>query len=225
MPSNAPLQGVILDVDGTLVDSNDQHAQSWMDAFAEHGIEVPYEPVRRAIGMGSDNFLPTVLHLEKDTDLGKQLSRRRSEIFKERYQPQVRPFPQADTLLRRMHDVGLTLIIASSGEEDEVKAMLSLLGVSDLIDVLTTSADVSSSKPAPDPIQVALDKAGLSPDAVVMLGDTPYDIESAGKAGVGTIAVRCGGWREPDLSEALAVYNDPADLLAHFDESPLERHR
>src|SRR4051812_31655493 len=96
----AKLQGVILDVDGTLVDSNDVHARSWVEAMAEQGRQVPFEKVRRAIGMGGDNLLPAVLQVEKDSDLGKSLSRRRSEIFKERYQSGVRPFPGAKDLLQ-----------------------------------------------------------------------------------------------------------------------------
>lgn len=217
----AQLQGVILDVDGTLVDSNDAHAQSWIEAFGEHGIHVPYERIFQAIGMGGDNFLPAVVSIEKDTELGKALSQRRTAIFKERYLSQVKPFPGAQDLVQTMHNRGLKLLVASSGKEDEVKALLDIVGVMGLIDVLTSASDVQKSKPAPDPIQTALEKAALPPDAVLMLGDTPYDIESARKAGVRTIAVRCGGHDDKDLSGAVAVYDGPADLLAHYNESPL----
>lgn len=215
------IQGVILDVDGTLIDSNDVHARSWLEAMAEHGLQVPFDRVRRAIGMGGDNYLPAVLNIEKDTDLGKTLSRRRGEIFKERYLNDVQPFPGTRDLLQTMHDRGLKLIVASSGEEDEVKAMLNIADVTALIDTLTSSTDAKKSKPDPAPIQVALEKAGLPPDAVLMLGDTPYDFEAASKAGVQTIAVRCGGWGDADFQDALAIFDGPADLLARYDRSPL----
>lgn len=120
-----------------------------------------------------------------------------------------------------MPDRGLKLIVASSGEEDEVKALLDIVGVTGLIDTLTSAAEAKKSKPDPAPIQVALEKAGLTPDAVLMVGDTPYDIEAAGKAGVRTLAVRCGGWADADLKGALAIFDGPADLRARYDESPL----
>jgi len=217
----AQVEGMILDVDGTLVDSNDAHAHSWEEAFGEHGIHVPYARIFQAIGMGGDNFLPAVVSIEKDTALGQALSQRRAEIFKERYLSQVRPFPGAQALLQTMHDRGLKLIVASSGKEDEVNALLDIVGVTKLIDVLTSASDVQNSKPAPDPIHVALKKAGLPPEAVWMLGDTPYDIEAASKAGVPTMAVRCGGHSDDELAEAAAIYAGPGDLLAHYDESPL----
>lgn len=217
----AQVQGVILDVDGTLIDSNAAHAHSWESAFGEHGLHVPYEHIFQAVGMGGDNFLPAVVSIEKDTELGKTLSQRQTEIFKERYLGQVKPFPGARELVQTMHDRGLKLLVASSGKEDEVKALLGIIGVMELIDVLTSASDVQKSKPAPDPIQTALEKAGLSPDAVLMLGDTPYDIESAQKAGVRTIAVRCGGHDDKELSGAVAIYDGPGDLLANYGASPL----
>ncbi len=217
----AKIRGVILDVDGTLVDSNDAHAKSWVEAMAEYGYDVPYEKVRPLIGMGGDKVLPETIGVDKDSELGKKISQRRAQIFKERYLPTVRAFPQADELLRRMRSEGLKLAVASSAQPDELKALLSKVGASDLIEEESSAKDAQSSKPDPDIVHVTLQRIGLPADEVVMLGDTPYDIEAARKVGVGTIALRCGGWNDKDLAGAIAIYNDPADLLAHYNSSPL----
>jgi phosphoglycolate phosphatase-like HAD superfamily hydrolase len=112
--------------------------------------------------------------------------------------------------------------VASSSEEEELQALLKIADVRDLLDATTSAADVQNSKPAPDPVAVALKKGGLSPDQTYMIGDTPYDISSAARAGVPTLAVRCGGWGDADLKDATAVYAAPADLLDQYNHSPLE---
>lgn len=217
----AALHGVILDIDGTLIDSNDAHAQAWVDALVEAGIEVPFERVRPLIGMGADNLLPEVSGIEKDTPEGKQISQRRSAIFKERYLQQIQAFPQTRALLQHMRDNGLRLVIATSAQPDELDQLLAIAGVADLIEQQTSSGDAKNSKPDPDIVQVALQRLGCAPGEALMLGDTPYDVEAAGKAGVATIALRCGGHNDETLEGAIARYNDPADLLAHYDQSPL----
>jgi HAD superfamily hydrolase (TIGR01509 family) len=212
---------VIFDVDGTLVDSNDAQARSWVDALKEFGYSVPYEKVRPLIGMGGDKVLPETIGVQKDSEIGKQISKRRSEIFKEKYLPNVKPFPDAQKLLDRMSKQSLKLAIATSAQPDELRPLLQIVGAADLIEDKTSARDVKSSKPDPDVMQVALKRVGYPPNEVVMIGDTPYDIEAARKVGVGTIAFRCGGWSDSDLAGAIAIYNDPADLLAHYDSSPL----
>ena len=215
------IHAVIFDVDGTLVDSNDAQARSWVDALKEFGYSVPYEKVRPLIGMGGDKVLPETIGVQKDSEKGKQISKRRSEIFKEKYLPNVKPFPDAQKLLDRMRKQGLKLAIATSAQPDELRPLLQIVGAADLIEDKTTARDAKSSKPDPDVMQVALKRVGYPPNEVVMIGDTPYDIEAARKVGVGTIAFRCGGWSDSDLAGAIAIYNDPADLLAHYDSSPL----
>ncbi len=215
------IHAVIFDVDGTLVDSNDAQARSWVDALKEFGYSVPYEKVRPLIGMGGDKVLPETIGVQKDSEKGKQISKRRSEIFKEKYLPNVKPFPDAQKLLDRMREQGLKLAIATSAQPDELRPLLQIVGAADLIEDKTSARDVKSSKPDPDVMQVALKRVGYPPNEVVMIGDTPYDIEAARKVGVGTIAFRCGGWSDSDLAGAIAIYNDPADLLAHYDSSPL----
>lgn len=215
------IHGVIFDVDGTLVDSNDAQARSWVDALKEFGYSVPYEKVRPLIGMGGDKVLPETIGVQKDSEKGKQISQRRSEIFKEKYLPNVKAFPDAQKLLDRMREQGLKLAIATSAQPDELRPLLQIVGAADLIEDKTSSKDAQSSKPDPDVMQVTLKKVGYPANELVMIGDTPYDIEAATKVGVGTIALRCGGWSDSDLTGAIAIYNDPADLLAHYDSSPL----
>ncbi len=215
------LVGVLLDIDGTLVDSNDANTRAWMEALLAHGIEVNYLKLREGVGMGGDNFLPKIVHIESDSPQGRAVSETRSEILKSKYLPTLRAFPQVKELLTRLHGDGLKLVVATSAKPDEADALLKLTGAAELIDAIATTEDAERSKPAPDIIHAALKKSGLAAGEVVMLGDTPYDVESAQKARVGIIGVRCGGWAAPDLKGALAVYTDPADLLAHYNESPL----
>lgn len=216
---------VILDVDGTLVDSNDAHAHAWVDAFAEAGVTVPFEAVRRAIGMGGDKLMPAVSSLTEESQKGKRISARRGEIFKERYLPAVHAFPGTRELVSRLRADGFQLTVASSAKEDELGPLLERAGVADLIEAATSSDDAEESKPEPDIVHAALEKSGAAAPRTFMLGDTPYDIESARAAGVAVIALECGGWSARELEGAVAIYRDPADLLAHYDESPFARMR
>ncbi|MBB4636197.1 HAD-IA family hydrolase [Longimicrobium terrae] len=217
------LKAVLLDIDGTLMDSNDEHAHAWVDALAEFGHTVEYGRVRRMIGMGGDKVLPELTGIEEDTDEGTRIKDRRGEIFRERYLPTLKPFPHAADLLRRFGDEGLTLVVATSASKTDMKGLLKQGGLEKLMDEKTSSSDADASKPDPDIVQAALKRGGCEPGEALMLGDTPYDIEAANKAGVRCIALTCGGWREDELKDAVAVYRDPADLLARFDESPFAR--
>lgn len=217
------LHGVILDIDGTLVDSNDANAHAWIEAMAEQGHTVSFERIRPLIGMGGDKVLPEILGISKDSDEGKKISQRRKQIMIERYQPTLHAFPQSRELLERMHEQGLKLVVATSAEQDELQGLLHIIGphVADLFQQETTSQDAPKSKPNPEIMDAALEKSSLQSTEVVMIGDTAFDIEAATKAGVKTIALRSGGWSDSDLKDAIAIYNDAADLLAHYDESPL----
>lgn len=219
----ARIRGVILDIDGTLIDSNDVHAKAWEQALRENGHTVPFETIRPLIGMGGDKVLPETIGVVKDSAEGKRISDRRAQIFQERYLPSLRSFPRSKVLLEHMRQHGLKLAIASSAQPGELKAMLQIIDAEDLIEEKTSAEDVQQSKPDPDVVRKALARIGYAPDDVLMLGDTPYDIEAARNAGVQTIALRCGGWKDAGLAGALAIYNDPADLLEHYAESPLAR--
>ena len=215
-----PIRGVILDVDGTLVDSNDAHARSWVEALAENNIDVDYEKVRRLIGMGGDKLLPEAAGLEEDSSVGKKISESRSRVFKTKYLPQLKPFPRVKELLARMKDEGLRLVVASSAKEDELKELLKIAEATEFIEEKTSSSDADNSKPDPDIVQAALDELGLPRDEVLMIGDTPYDVEAAARAGIKALAFRSGGWDDEGLRGAAAVYDSAADLLAKYDSSP-----
>jgi HAD superfamily hydrolase (TIGR01509 family) len=216
---------VILDVDGTLVDSNDAHARAWVEALAEHGITVALERVRRAIGMGGDKLMPAVAGIEEDSPEGKRVSTRRGEIFKERYLPTLRAFPRVRELVQRFSNDGFTLAVASSAQEEELEPLLRIAGVDDLISTTTSSDDADNSKPDPDIVQAAVKRTGCDRASAVMLGDTPYDVEAALRAGIGIVGLECGGWGRADLRGASEVYADPADLLARYDTSIFARIR
>jgi HAD superfamily hydrolase (TIGR01509 family) len=217
------IQGMLLDVDGTLVDSNDSHTHAWLDAMAEQGYHPDFEKVRPLIGMGGDKVLPETIGVEKNSETGKKLEQRRKQIFQEKYLPNLKPFPMARELLYRMHQDGLALVIATSSSQEELQKLLAVIGpdVQDWITQETTSQDASQSKPDPDIMNAAMQRAKLPANALLMLGDTPYDIESAGKASIKTIALQSGGWDDTDLAQAIAIYDNTADLLAHYEDSPI----
>ena len=221
----AQVRGVIFDIDGTLVDSNDAHAHAWVEAMAEYGHAVPFAKIRPLIGMGGDKVLPTTLGVSKDSTEGKQISQRRKEIFKSRYLPDLKPFPHAHDLLLHIRSKGLSMVIASSAEQDELNGLLQVIGpqTAALFEQEVSSKEVQRSKPDPDAVAVALDRIGYAASEVVMVGDTEYDIDSAAQLDVNTIAFRCGGWSDDDLAGAIAIYDGPDDLLAHYDESPLQK--
>lgn len=217
------LEAAILDVDGTLIDSNDAHAESWVQAFAVEGIAVPYSRVRPLIGMGGDHLLPMVSGFTEASATGQKLSKLRGEIFRKEYLPRLKPFPRVRELLLRMKDEGLRLVVASSSDKESLNALLEQARVLDLIEDSTSKDDAEESKPDPDIILAALRHAKLSRDRVVMVGDTPYDVTAAARAGVRTVAFMSGGWTRPHLAKAIAVYRDPEDLLLNFESSPFSK--
>jgi len=215
-------QGVILDVDGTLVLSNDAHAHAWVQAFADSGYKVQFEQVRPLIGMGGDKVIPKLVpELNDQEGDGKTISNRRKELIINHHAPTLAPTKGARELVLHLQQAGLQLIIASSATSEELSLLLEAAQVEGLIEEATTTDDAEASKPAPDIVEVALSKLGIEPSQAVMLGDTPYDIQAANACGVEVIALRCGGFDDTQLAGAIAIYNDPADLLEHFNSSPL----
>lgn len=217
------LHGVILDIDGTLVDSNDAHAHAWVQALEEEGYHASFDEVRPLIGMGGDKVLPEVAGLQKDSKQGQKISKRRKALFLSDYLPRLHAFPQSWELLQRLHKQGFELAVATSAEPDELQGLLKTIhpDASSLFTEETSAKDAKHSKPDPDVMHAALQKLGMQPGECLMFGDTAYDIESAARAKVPTIAFRCGGWSDNDLRGSLAIYDGPADLLAHYDQSPL----
>ena len=161
---------MIFDVDGTLVDSNDAHARAWVQAFAELGITVAYERVRRAIGMGGDKLMPRVSGVEEASPEGQAISERRAGIFKKEFLPTLRAFPRTRELVTRLKEDGYTLAIASSAKQDELHPLVELARVSDLIPTRTSSDDADNSKPDPDIVAAALTRTGCRAEAAIMIG-------------------------------------------------------
>jgi HAD superfamily hydrolase (TIGR01509 family) len=215
------LRGVIFDVDGTLVDSNDLHARAWVEALGEAGHPVPFERVRRLIGMGGDKLLPAVTGVAAESEEGKAIADLRGAIFRERYLPNVRAFEGARDLVRTLKERGLHLAVASSAAEEELAPLLRAAGADDLIEKKTSGDDVERSKPDPDVVTAALRKLGCAPHEAVMIGDTPYDIEAARAAGVPCIAFRSGGWGDAALAGAVAIHDGPLALLHELETSAL----
>jgi len=220
------IKAAIFDVDGTLIDSVDCHARAWQDAFRDFGHEIPFEDIRRQIGKGGDQLMPMFLSAEEIDARGEELEEHRGRILRERYFPLIRPFPAARELLERVRQDGLRIVLASSAKEDELGFYKKVARIEDLVDDETSSDDAEKSKPYPDIFEAALDRLlAIERADVIVIGDTPYDAEAAGKAGLRTVGVLCGGFPEEDLRRAgcVAIYRDPEDLLARYEQSPLRK--
>jgi HAD superfamily hydrolase (TIGR01509 family) len=215
--ASSPRSGVLFDVDGTLVDSNYLHTLAWSRAFADTGEWAPMHAIHRLVGMGGDQLVPMVLeHPSPDA------IRVRRQRFAE-LQGEVRVFPGATRLLQRTHELGLAVVLASSSPRDELDATRALLGVDDCIDAVTTADDTTRSKPRPDIFLVAMERAHLDPERVLVIGDSIWDVRAARGAGLGCIGLESGGFSRHELSEdgALAVYRDAGELCAQLRTSPI----
>jgi HAD superfamily hydrolase (TIGR01549 family) len=199
--------GIIFDVDGTLVDSNDAHAR----AFAET-LRVPFERVRPLIGMGADKLMPALIGRYDEA-----LAERKKALFKERWLPRLQPFPRVPELFRALKKRGARLAVASSAGKDGLDALLEVAGVRGCLEDRASAADAERSKPDPDIVRAARARLGLPASDCLLVGDTPYDAQAAERAGVAFIGLRCGGWDEAALRPALAVLDHPAALLAGID--------
>ena len=217
------IKAILFDIDGTLVDSNDLHVLAWEQAFEAAGASFDRQLIHDQIGKGTDMLVPTLIP-GLDEAAQEKLGDMHSTAFKARYLDQVRPFPGARDLLVRVHAAGQQVVLASSASKGELDHYLDLLDARDLVSASTTSDDVEQTKPAPDIFATALKKiAPLTPAEVVVVGDTPYDIDAAGKCGVAAVGVRSGGFSDDSLraAGAVALYDDVAALLADYDRSPL----
>ena len=209
-------RGVILDVDGTLVDSNDAHARAWVNAFGEEGLDVPYGRVRPLIGMGGDQLVPRVTGADKRSALYARLKEQWERHFTREELPHLEAQPGARDLVKALLARELKVVFGTSSEQSMIDALLERADLADFDLPATTASDVAASKPRPDIVHAALTKLGVPPDRTLMVGDTPYDVIAAERAGVRTVALLCGGF--DDFGDALAVYRDPADLTAHLDD-------
>ena len=210
---------MIFDVDGTLVDSNDAHARAWVEALAHFDIHVETAAVRRLIGMGSDKLLPELIAVEAESPRGQEIDAARGELFRREYLPHLRPFPATRALFQALKSEGIRLAVASSSREEDLGRLLEIAEVADLVERRASAKDAKRSKPDPDVIHAALEQLGggaLAGAAIGMVGDTPYDVAAAWKAGVRPLAFRCGGWSDADLSGAAFIFDGPEDMLARL---------
>ena len=223
MNRNVP-KAVLFDVDGTLIDTVDLHAASWRQILWRYGRETSHDDVRRQIGKGGDLLMPVFLQEEMVERQGKEIEGARADLFLKEYFPRARPFPDVRPLFERIQRAGQRLVLASSGKADEVERYSKLAGIEDLVEAATSADDAEKSKPNPDIFVAALERiAPIGPDQAIVVGDTPYDVEAARRAGLRTIGVLSGGYARAELEKAgcVAIYWDCADLLRNYDTSPL----
>jgi HAD superfamily hydrolase (TIGR01509 family) len=225
-------EAVIFDIDGTLLDSVDLHAQAWQEAFRHFGHEIPFEKIRSQIGKGGDQLMPVFLNEQELKQLGKALEEYRARLFKQKYLPKVKPFPGVRELFLKVKAHRQKVALASSARGDELNQYERIAHIEDLVEVETSSADAERSKPHPDIFEAALQRLGkdrlgknVRPEDAIVVGDSPHDAEGAKRAGLRTVGVRCGGFADRALWEAgcIAIYDGPQDLLRHYEESPLRR--
>lgn len=222
------IKAVIFDVDGTLVDSNDLHVEAWQVAFRRYGKELAFDDVHHQIGKGGDQLMPVFCSPEELDKYGSELEQYRVDLFANDYLSRVKPFPKVRDLFQRIKADGLQIALASSAKEGEVETHKEALGIREFLETATSADDVEKSKPNPDIFQAAL--AGLknvNPEEAVVIGDTPYDVIAALKAGIQTIGLLSGGFTETELREsgAVEIYRDVADLLEHYEQSMLMKRQ
>lgn len=210
---------VLLDIDGTLVDSTYHHALAWQRAFRRHDLDFPFWRIHRSVGMGGDKLVGAVGGDEVEERLGDALRAAWEEEF-EPLSEEVRPLPGAQDLLRDLADRAIPAALASSGERRFAEKAMQQLGAESLVEALTSSADAQESKPQPDLLAVTLEEVPAR--RAVLVGDTPYDIEAASRAGLACVAVRSGGFADTELAEADAIVDGPGDLVG-FDWDPVLR--
>jgi HAD superfamily hydrolase (TIGR01509 family) len=209
--------GVLLDGDGTLVDTNYLHTLAWSRALRDLDAWAPMHAIHRLVGMGGDQLVPELLgHALAGAD--EAHDRHYGEL-----QHEMRPFPGASELLHDLHEAGLVVVLASSASGSELRRMREVLAADDVIDGVVTGDDVERSKPDPQIFEIARDRAGVDPTLVVAVGDSVWDVEAARAAGMGCVGVESGGFSRHELAEAgaIAVYRDVQELRAQLRTSPI----
>jgi HAD superfamily hydrolase (TIGR01509 family) len=220
MAARFAFKTLLFDVDGTLIDSNGAHADAWTRALREFRVDITVDQIRPLIGMGSDKILPAVASVSEESEVGQAIARRKKELFGSLIDA-LQPTPGARPLLEYLRKQHVELVIATSADDREMSALLRRAGVDDLIPTRTSKDDAGRSKPDPDIVHAALVRSGAKPRETAMVGDTPYDIEAADRAGIDAIALRCGGyWDDTRLQGAVRIFDDPLALLDHLAGSP-----
>jgi HAD superfamily hydrolase (TIGR01509 family) len=217
------VKAVLCDIDGTLVDSNWLHAEAWQRAFAEMGIVLDREEVRRQIGKGGDELIPVFVPWWKRETVEEPLKRYREWIFRKDFLPRVEALPKAREFAEELKRRGIEFALASSSKKVDLEDYKQIMQVEDLLDEATSADDVDRAKPHPDVFSAALRRLGRKAKDCIALGDTPYDAEAAGKAGLRTMGVETGGWTQEELMDAgcVEVYASVAELLGRIEESAI----
>lgn len=215
---------VLFDIDGTLVDSVDLHAKAWQETLHHFGYLASFAEVRSQVGKGGDQLLPEFVPRSQLDKLEEEIEEFRSKLYKDRYMPEVKAFPRVRELFERVRDDGHRIALASSARGDELEHYKRLTRIEDLLDTATSADDSDRSKPFPDIFEAALARLnGVDRERVIAVGDSPYDAQAAGSAGLRTVGLLCGGFSEDTLLRAgcIALFQDPADLLDSYEHSPL----
>lgn len=217
------IKAFIFDIDGTLIDSVDAHAEAWQKAFKKFGREIQFYKLRRQVGKGGDQFLPVFLTQKEIREFGKEVETERGEIFKKQYLSKIKPFPKVRELFVKIKGDGKKIALASSATEAELEAYKKIANIGDLIEEQISTDDAEKSKPEPDIFQAAIEKLkGVQPNEALIVGDTAYDTEAAVKARIKIVGVLTGGWTRTELLKTgcAEVYQDAAEILKNY-KAPL----
>ena len=215
-------RAILFDIDGTLVDSNDAHVEAWQKAFALEGYAFSRTEIHTQVGKGGDNMVPSLLP-DTPTGIKERIAQAEGDIYKRDYLMRVEPFAGAKEMLKDLVQRGHTIVLASSASRMEVDHYIGLLDAEGLLSGATSKDDVARSKPCPDIFTAALAQTGGPAESAIVVGDTPYDVLAARRAGIDSIAVLSGGFEEGELLSCgpVAIYRDVAELAASYDSSPL----
>jgi HAD superfamily hydrolase (TIGR01549 family) len=212
------LKGIIFDIDGTLVDSNDIHTECWLEAFEHFGKSIPYDLMRTQIGKGGDLLVPDMLNAREMREFGEKLKKYRPELFKKKYMERVKPFPRIHDLFEELSERDIKLALASSSNKDEVSYYTRLLGVGDLLEGSTSTHDANMSKPSPEIFEAALERIGTDSALTMTVGDTPYDILASHRCALPIAAVLCGGFERQLLAKAEFLFDSVEDMVRKIEE-------
>jgi len=210
--------GILFDIDGTLIDSNDIHAEAWVEAFSEFGKNIPFKLMRSQIGKGGDLLVPDLLNAREMQDFGETLQKRRATIFKATWMDQIKPFKGIKQALEVLQNRGVRMALASSANPDEVKYYIELMKIGELIETSTSADDAKFSKPSPEIFQAALLKLGTSKRQTLVVGDTPWDILAAHRCALPIAAVRSGGFERSTLTRAEFIFSSVHTLVKRIEK-------
>jgi HAD superfamily hydrolase (TIGR01509 family) len=215
-------RAILFDIDGTLVDSNDAHVDAWQQAFASEGHAFSRKEIHAQVGKGGDNLVPSLLP-DVPQEIQERIAHREGDIYMRDYLPRVEPFPGAKEVLKSLVQRGHTIVLASSASRTELDHYVGLLDAEGLLSGTTSKDDVERSKPCPDIFTAAVAQTGGPRESAIVIGDTPYDILAARKAGIDAIAVLSGGFDEQELlsCKPLAIYSDVTELITNYERTPL----